>query len=336
MFNWRQRMLMLSFSTAARHICNRKDWFSKFRATARSSVYSADDSKEALVAPGVGTVEVTLYCGAHGTLNTRLQNVLYVPKCRRNLISVSSLEKTGDYVVIKNKLARIYDVETKALIADACARGGLYVLRAKIRGKNGMALNVERIDGDLWHKRFCHVSNKVLEKTARHSAVSGLVISGNVQPPACTDCIVGKCTQNKCVPSKRRQTSRVLELVHSDICGPMPVKSHGGALYFMTIVDDFSRKVIVMCLKAKSEAAKRLMEFIRMAECQTGQKVKTIRTDNGLEYCGTIMSSFFKKSGIKHERSNLETPQMNGVAERVNRTLMDLVRSMLKPNGLPK
>uniref|UniRef100_A0A5S6QJY9 Integrase catalytic domain-containing protein n=1 Tax=Trichuris muris TaxID=70415 RepID=A0A5S6QJY9_TRIMR len=113
----------------------------------------------------------------------------------------------------------------------------------------------------------------------------------------------------------------------------MPVKSHGGALYFMTIVDDFSRKVIVACLKAKSEAAERLTEFIRMAERQTGQKMKTIRTDNGLEYCGTVM---FKKSGIKHERSNVETPQMNGVAERVNRTLMDLVRSMLKSSGLPK
>uniref|UniRef100_A0A5S6QJZ7 CCHC-type domain-containing protein n=1 Tax=Trichuris muris TaxID=70415 RepID=A0A5S6QJZ7_TRIMR len=118
-------------SGATRHICNSKDWFSKFRATAPSSVYSADDSKEALVAEGVGTVEVTLYCGTQGMLNTRLLNVFYVPKCRRNLISVSSLEKTGHYVVIKNKLARIYNVETKALIAEACARDGLYVLRAK-------------------------------------------------------------------------------------------------------------------------------------------------------------------------------------------------------------
>ncbi|KFD59344.1 hypothetical protein M514_28477, partial [Trichuris suis] len=76
----------------------------------------------------------------------------------------------------------------------------------------------------------------------------------------------------------------------------------------MTIVDDFSLKVIVACPKAKSEAAERLMEFIRMAERQKEQK----------------------KSGIKHERSNVETPQMNGVAERVNRTMIDLVRSTLK------
>ncbi|KFD59390.1 LOW QUALITY PROTEIN: hypothetical protein M514_28430, partial [Trichuris suis] len=159
------------------------------------------------------------------------------------------------------------------------------------------------------------------------------------------DSIVGKSAQNKCVTLEHRRTTRTLGLIHSDICGPMSVKSSG-----------------VACLKAKSEAADKLKEFIRMAERRTGHKVRIMRTDNGFgrragfgifitnlhftawtagwegQWFGIFaeISSYFKKFGIKHERSNVETPQMNSVAERVNRTLMDLVRSMLKPSGLPK
>jgi len=125
-------------------------------------------------------------------------------------------------------------------------------------------------------------------------------------------------------------------LVHSDVCGPLPVKSIGGCKYFITFIDDFSRKVDVVCMKSKDEAKHLIKNYIARVEREKGKKVKRFRTNNGLEYCNTELLSYFESLGIKHERSNVDTPQMNGVAERINRTLLELTRSMLKSAGLPQ
>lgn len=85
-----------------------------------------------------------------------------------------------------------------------------------------------------------------------------------------------------------------------------------------------------MCIKSKEEVTGCVKAYIARIEREKGKKVKKFRTDNGLEYCNKEFMKFFRDVGIKHERSNVESPQMNGIAERINRTLMDLVRSMLK------
>uniref|UniRef100_A0A5S6R3H6 choline-phosphate cytidylyltransferase n=1 Tax=Trichuris muris TaxID=70415 RepID=A0A5S6R3H6_TRIMR len=305
-------------SGATRHMCNQRNWFSDFRQMAPSEIFSADGNKSTLTAEGVGNIEIRLYQGKYGVMDTKLLDVLYVPKCRRNLVSVACLEKSAHYVVIKNRLARIYDLATRNLITEAHAKEGLYVMRAEVKAKNEMAFNVQERDSVVWHKRYCHIS----------SALDSFA--------PCKDCIIGKSVRAKCTRLEQRRSKAVLELVHSDICGSMPVKSIGGAMYFMTFIDDFSRKLFIACLRAKSEASQKLKELIALAERQTGRKIKAIRTDNGLEYCSKELQLYLRKLGIKHERSNVETPQMNGVAERANRALMDLARAMLKSSSLPK
>lgn len=110
----------------------------------------------------------------------------------------------------------------------------------------------------------------------------------------------------------------------------MSVKSLSGNRYFITFVDDFSRKTTVMCIKSKEEVTNCVKRYIARIEREKGKKIKKFQTDNGLEYCNKELIKYFKDIGIKHERFNVESPQINGVAERINRTLMDLVRSMLK------
>lgn len=97
----------------------------------------------------------------------------------------------------------------------------------------------------------------------------------------------------------------------------------------MTLIDDYSRKTVVYFLKGKDEVAHTIKTFINKIEREKKLKIVRFRTDNGLEYCNKDLQAFFNKLGIKHERTCVETPQMNGIAERTNRTLMDLVRSML-------
>lgn len=79
-----------------------------------------------------------------------------------------------------------------------------------------------------------------------------------------------------------------------------------------------------------------IKDYITKIERQTDKKIKRFRTDNGLEYCNKDLITYFNQLGIKHERSNAETPQMNDVAERINRTLLNLTRVMLKSSGLPQ
>ena len=104
----------------------------------------------------------------------------------------------------------------------------------------------------------------------------------------------------------------------------------------LTIIDDFSRKLWVYFLKNKSEAFSKFKEWKILIENQTGRKVKRLRTDNGLEFCSNEFNDFCKKEGIARHLTIPGTPQQNGVAERMNRTILERVRCMLSHSGLGK
>lgn len=96
-------------------------------------------------------------------------------------------------------------------------------------------------------------------------------------------CSVSKSTKAPCKKLGSRQTKNVLELIHFDLCGPMPIKSIGGAKYFLTFTNDYSRKV-TYCLHSKDEVTKYVQKYIARIERETDRKVKRFRSDNGLEY----------------------------------------------------
>ena len=127
-----------------------------------------------------------------------------------------------------------------------------------------------------------------------------------------------------------------MDYIHSDLWGPSQVSSHGGARYFMTLIDDFTRKVWVYILKHKSEALLKFKEWMTLIENQTERKVKRLRTDNGLEYRSKEFDSFCKEKGIVRHKTVRHTPQQNGLAERMNMTLVEKVRCMLFSANLSK
>ncbi|MCO5568549.1 hypothetical protein L7F22_022248 [Adiantum nelumboides] len=131
------------------------------------------------------------------------------------------------------------------------------------------------------------------------------------------------------------RATRKLQLVHSDVCGPMRTSSVGNILYFVTFIDDFSRFCWVYPLKAKSDVFAIFQHYVSMVENETGCKVQTLRTDRGGEYMSGAFKDFLGKKGIKHQCTMPYTPQQNGVAERKNRSLMEMARCMLKAKSLP-
>ena len=115
----------------------------------------------------------------------------------------------------------------------------------------------------------------------------------------------------------------------------MPSKDNGSR-YMLTFNDDFSRKVWAYFLKEKSETFKVFKEWKTLLENQTGKKINRLRIDNGLEFCNHQFDEFCKAEGIARHKIVVNTPQQNGVLERMNRTLLERAHCMLSNAGLGK
>ncbi|GBM08411.1 Retrovirus-related Pol polyprotein from transposon TNT 1-94 [Araneus ventricosus] len=120
-----------------------------------------------------------------------------------------------------------------------------------------------------------------------------------------------------------------------DVWGPPPIKSKSGVSYFLTIIDDYTRKVHVYVMYNKKNVFKYFLQFQAMAERQLNRKIKRVHTDNGMEFISKEFTENLKSSRLKVERTNIYCPEMNGVAERYNRTALESVRSLLNEGKLP-
>ena len=116
----------------------------------------------------------------------------------------------------------------------------------------------------------------------------------------------------------------------------MSIESLGGSHYFLLFVDDFSRMNWVYFLKKKSEAFEHFKKFKALVEKQSGCQIKTLRTDRGGEFVSEEFNHFCEENGIHRELTAPYTPQQNGVAERRNRTIVEMGRSMLNARCIPK
>ena len=151
----------------------------------------------------------------------------------------------------------------------------------------------------------------------------------------CDFCLFGK--QHRVsfnIPSTRKPN--VLDLVYSCVCGPIDVKTLGGNKYFVIFIDDASRKVWVYILKTKDLVFEHFKKFHAMVEKEKEKPLKCLCSDNGGEYTSNEFKSYCFEKGIRHEKTILGTPQQNGVAERMNHTIVEKIRCMLRMANLPK
>ena len=120
-----------------------------------------------------------------------------------------------------------------------------------------------------------------------------------------------------------------------DLCGPMQVKSSGGNLYLATFLDDCTGMSVLRPIARKSDAIEEIKSVITQLETQSGHRVLQVRTDRGGEYINKELKLYYAKKGIVHQTTAPYTPEQNGAAERLNRTIIERVRAMLKDNDLP-
>ncbi|GJS54971.1 zinc finger, CCHC-type containing protein [Tanacetum coccineum] len=213
----------------------------------------------------------------------------------------------------------------------ACAIIGIGKVRVQMKDGSGFVLENENcvysLDGwaksgeasvgiqekeslaQVWHKRMGHISEADLHELEKREVLGN---KGLGKLEFCENYVLGKSTR-----------------------GPSWVESMSGCRYFLSIVDDYSRRVWVHFLRHKNEAFSKFKEWKQLVENQTGRKLKKLITDNGLEFCNQEFNNLYKESGIERHLTVVETPQQNGLAERMNRMLLNKFRCLLIQSALP-
>ena len=309
-------------SGASFHSTFQKEQLKNYYSTELKKVYLADGS--ALDVLGRGEVHIKTNLGLW-----ILKDVRYILGLSRQLISVSQLDKEGYHAIFANNSWKI--AKGIRIVAKGSKTGTLYLVPSET--DNVIAAVTKGEDSTLWHRRMGHISERGLKKL---QAVGKFPKLNSVSLEVCEDCIFGKQKAVKFSKQKKVPKEQNLELVHSNVWGPASVESLGGARYFVTFIDDHSRKLLVYYLKHKSEVFATFKKWKLEVENQSGRKIKCLLSDNGGEYESTEFKLFCEEMGIRRQRTVAGTPQQNGTAERMNQTLCNRARSMLVHSGLPK
>jgi transposase InsO family protein len=159
--------------------------------------------------------------------------------------------------------------------------------------------------------------------------VTGMPIFSVVEyDSVCRGCALGKNTK-KSYPLSNRKSNGILDLIHSDLCGPMTAPSMNNCIYYIIFIDDCSRKTWIYFLKTKDESFSRFQDFKNLVDNQTGRHIRVFRKDNGKEFDSFKYDELCRAFGIKRELTVLYNPQHNGVTERKNRTICEVARAMM-------
>ncbi|GKD43000.1 retrovirus-related pol polyprotein from transposon TNT 1-94, partial [Tanacetum coccineum] len=202
-------------------------------------------------------------------------------------------------------------------------------------GKQQCFSSLTTDQANLWHRRYGHLSWNSLNVLQRKNMVKGLP-SFTLSQKVCEDCLVGKQHRSPFPSKSTWRASSILQLVHADLCGPITPISNSKKRYVITFTDDFSRKTWIYFLAEKSEAFATFKFYKVKVEKETGAFVRALRTDRGGEFTSLEFKSFCNENGIQRQLTAAYTPQQNGVAERKNRTIMNMVRSVLSAKQIPK
>lgn len=314
-------------SGCSSHMTGNKEYFVKLEEQEIPPVKLGDGKFQNV--EGRGVISVRTRSG-----KTRyISDVLYVPGLAQNLLSVGQLIRKGYSLHFEDGECTIYDKINKQLVAKVKMSGN-FVFPLSMPSIENCAMSTNHIDeGKLWHLRYGHLNYRSLKVLKSKGMVIGIPnIDGGDK--VCEGCILGKFHRLPFTKTSWR-ARRPLELVHADICGPTRTTSLNNRRYFLLFVDDYTRMMWVYILEQKSEAFTKFLEFKALAEKQSGHQLKVFRTDRGGEFTSKEFINYCKENGIKKELTVRYTPQQNGVAERKNRTIVEMARSMLKARKLP-
>lgn len=317
-------------SGATHHMATGRGDFKTLGGGNMSAVTLASGDKAAVT--GRGCAEVPVHDGEQVTTIT-LSEVYRVPALQQNLLSVGKIDAAGGAVLFVEEMCLVFQssraVLESGIMAKAGAVGykdsrGQYIIGG---AKNPVAeakVASMPVTGTavLLHRRFFHLGYENLRRVA--GMVDGMnkkdVTGESVAGAICRPCAEGKLSRAP-FPTSTTKTPR-MELLHSDMCGPFP-RSVGGSTYFATLFEPATGLLLATPMKAKGDVGTMIRARIPLLERLCGDKAKRLRTDGAKEYATRSLLEWYNEKGIDLEQTLPYTPESNGVAERVNRTIKE-------------
>nr|CAN62498.1 hypothetical protein VITISV_000081 [Vitis vinifera] len=310
--SWEAMRMVVLDSGASFHATLHREIIENYVVGDFGKVYLADGS--ALDVMGLGDVRISLPNG----FVWLLEKVRHIPNLMRNLIFVGQLDDEGHAILFVGGTWKV--TKGARVLARRKKIGTLYMTSCP---RDTIAVVDANTDTSLWHHKLGHMSEKGMKMLLSKGKLPELK---SIDFDMCESCILGKQKNVSFFKTGRTLKAEKLELVHTDLWGSSPVASLGGSRYYITFIDDSSRKVWVYFLKNKSDVFETFKKWKVMVETETGLKIKCLRSDNGGEYIDGRFSEYCAAQGIRMEKTIPGTPQQNGVAKRMNRTLNEHAR----------
>ena len=270
-----------------------------------------------------------------------LNSVLLVPNLDCNLLSISKLTKEKRCITnFSSTHCEFQDLDSGKTIGNAEECSGLYILKEHrdpqeqpqmVVSGNSFSVSCQNNDSEimLWHYRLGHPNVMYL----KHLFPS--LFNKNPKSFECEICQLSKQVRSH-FPFQPYKASSPFSMIHSDIWGPSRIKNVTGTRWFVSFIDDHTRLTWVFLMKEKSETGQIFKNFKNMIQTQFQSKIQILKSDNARDYFNSILGEFLAKEGIVHLSSCVDTPQQNGIAERKNRHLLEVARSLMFSTNVPK
>ncbi|KAJ9548657.1 hypothetical protein OSB04_021200 [Centaurea solstitialis] len=311
------------------HICNHLQGFTRRKTLRKDRSNLRVGEGTPLIAEAVGSYSLSLPSG----LVLELNNCYYIPNMIKNVLSFDLLVDQGFYYKYSYKMISVF--KDNIFYFKATPVDGLYTVNLK--DNNSEIYHISKRSKDiedqtyLWHCRLGHINKKRVELLLK----GGFLGNFDYKPfDNCESCLSGKMTKQPFNSENERATD-LLEIIHTDVCGPFSHVARGGYRYFITFTDDFSRYGYVYLMRHKSETFEKFKEYQNEVQNLLDKRIKFLRSDRGGEYLSDEFDNHLMECGIVSQLTPPYTPQMNGVSERRNRTLLDMVRTMMCHSSLP-
>jgi len=324
-------MLLVDCGATA-HIITDESKFINFDESFRPEkhfIELANGTKCNNVAHKRGDVNVSILDENGRHVSTLLKNALYIPSFPQDIFSVQAAIERGASITFQPDAAEL--VHKNGRKFNIVKHGRLYYLKTCDNKLTSDSVNYAcNLKG--WHKILGHCNYDDVKKL--ESLVVGMKVTDKTcKPDDCDVCTMGKMTQGR-NRGPRVRSNAPLELVHTDLTGPIDPISTEGFRYAVTFTDDYSGAIFVYFLKHKSDTLAATEKFL--ADCAPFGNVLSLRSDNGSEFTSRAFQSFLIKNRIKHETSAPYSPHQNGTAERQFRTLFEMGRCLLMEAKLDK
>ncbi|KAF2902290.1 hypothetical protein ILUMI_03898 [Ignelater luminosus] len=312
-------------SGATDHMTNSESYFAETWELQQEIKISVAKCGEAITARKAGNVREYLVVNGK-MVEYLIKNVLFVPKLQHNLIYITRLKTSGLKTVFKNSKAVIYN--QSGIVGVAKRQRGLYQLKVYLDTKTANANLSLHEKEDLWHKRYGRIGYESLQKIINLGMVNGIEMLNIKNTEKCETCIYGKMTK---LPHKdtRVRANEPLELIHTDICGPITPEAWNGKKYFVTFTDDYTHFNETYIFERKCHMFEKFQDYEAKVSNRFKKGIVRISCDNGGEYLSNEFKEFCRKRGINIEYTIPYTPEQNGVSERMNRTILDKARTMV-------